>query len=539
VCNTDWTMVQSTDRLQTVQRNKPSGADSVGFYAAFDANTPAGQPSKLYLATANRDSNIGGEVFLYDPSTTNWTNLNLGPLVSDKRPIALAVGHHAADGSTVVLAAVQESGVWRKQGSAGWVQVLPTTAPGGPLSSSSNNTDGMTWVSNSKVAYLADSAGLWRTNDEGNSGSWLEIWDHTAWQAAANPNDPSVLYVLTGSGVSALSGIADGDTVENKGITLTTVLAGSANPAAIAVGATQSGGMALYVACEPDSSNPLAKLFMYPINGTTLGTAVDIANDYYRATALTVNQIAVGAEGSLYAAGNDGVIAGTNHNLNWVHATGGSWSAVANWDYDIPRSAGDKAGFGGSIGGASVTVSLDGNRTLSGLTFNNSSGGRYTISPGSGGGLTLANGGSAVPIDVADNGGQQTIGVQLTLQDSLAVDVGSSAKLTISGQITGAGKSLTKTGPGILTLSSAGNDYSGGTIVSEGTLELTVPGALPPGTNLTVGGSAVVVFSSGWTGPISQAGDSGQTNAVPEPGSLTMLGAAALVGILCWRRRRR
>ena len=220
-------MVQSTDRLQTVQRNKPSGADSVGFYAAFDTNTPAGQPSKLYLATANRDSNIGGEVFLYDPSTTNWTNLNLGPLVSDKRPIALAVGHHAADSSTVVLAAVQESGVWRKQGTAGWEQVLPSTAPGGPLSSSSNNTDGMTWVANSKVAYLADGpGGLWRTNDEGNTGSWLEIWNHTAEQVAANPNDPSILYVSTGSGVYALGSIADGDTVENKGITQTTVLAG-------------------------------------------------------------------------------------------------------------------------------------------------------------------------------------------------------------------------------------------------------------------------------------------------------------------------
>ena len=37
---------------------------------------------------------------------------------------------------------------------------------------------------------------------------------------------------------------------------------------------------------------------------------MDVANDYYRATALTVKQLAVGAEGSLYAAGNDGVIAG-------------------------------------------------------------------------------------------------------------------------------------------------------------------------------------------------------------------------------------
>ena len=492
VCNTDWTMVQSTDRLQTVERNKPSGADSVGFYAAFDTNTPAGQPSKLYLATADRDNNIGGEVFLYDPSTTNWTDLNLGPLVNNQRPIALAVGQHAADNSTVVLAAVQQSGVWRKQGSGGWQQVLPSTASGGPLSTT-NNTDGMTWISSGKVAYLADSSGLWRTNDEGNTGSWLEIWNHNAQQAAANPNDPSILYVSTSSSVYALSGIADGDTVENHGITLTTVLSGSANPAAIAVGPTQTGGMALYVACEPDANNPLAKLLMYPINGTTLGAAVDIANDYYRATALTVKQIAVGAEGSLYAAGNDGVIAGTNHNFNWAHATGGSWSVLGNWDYGVPQNTGDTGNFGNAVGNTPATVALDGNRTLSGLSFDNSGDGRYTIAPGSGGALTLANGGNAVPINVADNGGQHTIDVQLTLQDNLAVDVGTSAKLTVSGRITGTGKSLTKTGLGILTLGSTSNDYSGDTIIAGGTLEMIGAGALPSGGSLQMTGGAFSV----------------------------------------------
>jgi autotransporter-associated beta strand protein len=565
VCNTDWTMVQSTDRLQTVDRNKPSGADSVGFYAAFDTNTPAGQPSKLYLATADRDNNISGEVFLYDPSTSNWTDLNLGPLVNNQRPIALAVGHHAADNSTVVLAAVEQNGVWRKEGSGGWQPVLTSTASGGPLSTT-NNTDGMTWLANSKIAYLADASGLWRTNDEGNTGSWLEIWNHNAQQAAANPNDPSVLYVSTQSGVYALSGIADGDTVENKGITLTTLLSGSANPAAIAVGPTQTGGMALYVACEPDSNNPLAKLLMYPISGTTLGTAVDIANDYYRATALTVKQIAVGAEGSLYVAGNDGVIAATNHNFNWAHATGGSWSILGNWDYGIPQNSGDTGNFGNVIGSASVTVTLDGNRTLSGLSFSNSSGGHYTLASGSGGTLTLANSGNVVPIQVADNGGQVMIDVQLTLQDSVAIDVGTSANLTLSGSITGTGKSLIKTGLGILTLSSTSNTYDGDTTVDAGTLKAlaltSTDGTvtvgmdlshtatlvanyihvhrlvLNPGSVVILGAGAATDFGGNVANRYAGSTANGGANTVPEPSSF-VLGTVGVVSLLACASRRR
>jgi len=40
------------------------------------------------------------------------------------------------------------------------------------------------------------------------------------------------------------------------------------------------------------------------------------------------------------------------------------------------------------------------------------------------------------------------------------------------------------------------NDYTGGTLVTAGTLDVTVPNALPDGTGLTVGAGAMLVFNA-------------------------------------------
>ena len=66
----------------------------------------------------------------------------------------------------------------------------------------------------------------------------------------------------------------------------------------------------------------------------------------------------------------------------------------------------------------------------------------------------------------------------MTLNDTSTLLVDSGVQFTAAGAITGTG-SLLKSGLGLLTLASSNNAYSGGTIVSQGTLALGAAGVLP------------------------------------------------------------
>lgn len=128
----------------------------------------------------------------------------------------------------------------------------------------------------------------------------------------------------------------------------------------------------------------------------------------------------------------------------WTSTTGGNWTDTAKWNTGtIADGTGSTANFTSNIT-AATTVSLNGtNRTIGNLVFsdNGAAGSAWSVT---GNTLTLA-------------GGTPTI---TTTTDA-----------TISSLVTGSA-GLIKNGAGKLSLTGTNNTYSGGTVISAGTLSI-------------------------------------------------------------------
>jgi fibronectin-binding autotransporter adhesin len=228
----------------------------------------------------------------------------------------------------------------------------------------------------------------------------------------------------------------------------------------------------------------------------------------------------------------------------WLPDTSGSWATSTNWSNGyIPGVAGDSASFANAT--AAATVTLDGNRTVGSITFNSSS--PYTIAPGTGGKLTLDNGGASATATITDDAGNQFINVPVVLNSNAVVSANANgSNLTISGNITGVG-SLTTSSQGINgrtnttsdVILSGDNTYSGGTTISEGVLQLESATALPTNTSLVMDGTNspeatldLNGFNLTLAGLTTNTGSGGNTqientNATAGTATLTFAGTAA------------
>ena len=150
--------------------------------------------------------------------------------------------------------------------------------------------------------------------------------------------------------------------------------------------------------------------------------------------------------------------------------------------------------------------------------------------------LSATNVGWVLLGSLADAPGSPT-GHQVLL-GSNTLDVGlDNSSTTFSGAISGSGGTLIKDGAGTLTL--LGDDTCiGATVVNDGTLVLASSAALAPGTNLTVEAGALLIFGAPLAGTPELAASPAGTVAVPEPGTLALLGGAGVVAA-AWRRRKR
>jgi autotransporter-associated beta strand protein len=128
--------------------------------------------------------------------------------------------------------------------------------------------------------------------------------------------------------------------------------------------------------------------------------------------------------------------------------------------------------FGPTVSSGTAAVALNGVApVLSDLVFSNSNA-SYWILQGTGStGLTLAGTGSN-PAAITVISGTHWVQAPILLDSNLVVS--SSGSLTLGGNLSDGGlaKSLTLNGGGELILSGS-NSYSGGTIVTAGTLDVT------------------------------------------------------------------
>jgi autotransporter-associated beta strand protein len=136
-----------------------------------------------------------------------------------------------------------------------------------------------------------------------------------------------------------------------------------------------------------------------------------------------------------------------------------------NWGTAQPFAAGQIATFDDTVVNfAGGVVTVDAPQTVGGLAFNKSTGGGYSVG---GSTLTLANGASPATIQVLL--GSHSVSAPLVLASNLSVSVANAADtLTLSGPLSGAAATLTKSGAG--TLAIQGNAGHAATVVNAGTL---------------------------------------------------------------------
>ena len=129
-------------------------------------------------------------------------------------------------------------------------------------------------------------------------------------------------------------------------------------------------------------------------------------------------------------------------------------------------------------------MTLDVDRTVGGITFLSAV--PTTISTANASVLTLDNGADNARLAVA---GTHAIATDIILASNAVVSTAQGSSLTLSGALGGAGKSVTLSGSGLLTLAGAANTYDGGTVLNGGTLQIAALGSLGTGNVAFQGGT--------------------------------------------------
>ncbi|HEV8605723.1 MAG TPA: autotransporter-associated beta strand repeat-containing protein [Tepidisphaeraceae bacterium] len=200
----------------------------------------------------------------------------------------------------------------------------------------------------------------------------------------------------------------------------------------------------------------------------------------------------------------DLMVSGTVDLPQWNVDASGSWSTAANWTGGIPNSATATANFLGKITAARA-ITLDGNKQVQQLVLDNAN--KYTITPGSGGTLTVGNGTTG---SITTTTGTHEISALLSLSGNITK--AGAGTLIISGtQTHTAGSTLAVIAGTVNLNSNAGSAASAGSAATS-PLSITISGD----------GSKVIANADQNLRSLSGGGDGLQTfdlNTPPTPGA--------------------
>jgi autotransporter-associated beta strand protein len=196
-------------------------------------------------------------------------------------------------------------------------------------------------------------------------------------------------------------------------------------------------------------------------------------------------------------------------------ASGNNWTSGGNWGGSAPAppavlkfSALASGGHAGNFNDFAAGTQFNGITFISGAPAYNLLGKSITL------------GGPVLNQSARD----QSISLDMVLASGGGSFDTGTRKITVSGAISGSGP-LIKIGGGELTLSGA-DSFRGGTVVNQGVLQISSAGGLPAGRGLTIGAG----------GGLALAGGAAIFQAAPEPGSLVLLIAGALLAAAAWGR---
>jgi hypothetical protein len=208
-----------------------------------------------------------------------------------------------------------------------------------------------------------------------------------------------------------------------------------------------------YVFGELGFGSPSAGRIFYT---DTVGGTIQEFNYALNAPAAQLYSFGEDRNGELYALFANGSITQLL-GRQWLTDGGGSWNATGNWllasGETVPNTTGASANFFGQLktaGSAPATVTIDGNKTVGALRFNNAL--SYSVQPGTGGTITLDNGAGVASL-VQVISGNHTINVPIAIPAgrNSTIDVAAGSTLTLGGALAaGANLQITKTGGGTL-----------------------------------------------------------------------------------------